>query len=165
MNGKDDNERYAITAVILVVLATVVAVLGLAIYRSTHPATGATPAPASSSAGINPFGNAPMAANQPDALYFAAGSDLLPSDSDAILSRVAEMVRNQSGFVVLISSFVDETDRSEKSIDLAKRRATAVRHALEANGVEPDRLVVTGTSIAPGNTGTRQAQRVELRFQ
>ena len=165
MNSKDDDVRYAITAVILVVLATVVGVLSLAIYRSTHSATGIKPFPTSYDAGLSPMDVASVTFDQPDTLYFAAGSDSLPGDSDAILSRVAETVRSRSGFGVLISSFVDETDRSEKSVDLAKRRAAAVRHALEAYGVEPERLVVMGPTIALGDAGAGQAQRIELRFR
>ncbi len=54
-----------------------------------------------------------------------------------VLAKVADAARANGGVSVLISGFHDASGDPEKNADLAKRRAQAVRHALEANGVAP----------------------------
>ena len=66
---------------------------------------------------------------------------------------------------MLISGFHDATGNPEHNADLAKRRAQAVRHALEANGVSPSQLVLDKPQETTGGADAREARRVEMRLQ
>jgi outer membrane protein OmpA-like peptidoglycan-associated protein len=66
---------------------------------------------------------------------------------------------------VLISGFHDASGDPAQNAELAKNRALAVRHALEANGVAPDRLVMSKPAVTTGGGDPKEARRVELRVQ
>jgi outer membrane protein OmpA-like peptidoglycan-associated protein len=78
---------------------------------------------------------------------------------------VAEAARAQNGVSVLISGFHDATGNAQMNADLAKRRAFAVRHALEAYGVSPERLVMSRPELTTGGADDKEARRVELRLR
>ena len=106
-----------------------------------------------------------MAVNSAENLYFAAGSADLPSDASEKLARVADAARATAGSSVLISGYHDATGSAAKNAELAKQRALAVRHALEANGVSPERLMMSKPVETTGAGDPREARRVELRLQ
>ena len=161
MSSNDDEAtRYGLTVVAGVIGLVVLGVLALALSRvtgtpSASSATAATPTSAAAEAGFAP----------PEKLYFAVGSDALPAGSDAVLARVADAARAQNGVSVLISGFHDATGNPEMNADLAKRRAFAVRHALESYGVSPDRLVMNRPELTTGGADDQEARRVELRLR
>ena len=165
MSSKDVGTRYALAGVVGVVSLVVIGVAALAIGQATHKTPPATLVSDSASSP----GTAALAHGggfaPPDTLYFAVDSEVLPPDSDEVLTRVAETVRAQNGVTVLISSFHDATGDPDVTADLAKRRATSVRHALEANGVAPDRLVMNRPEMAAGSATSKDARRVELRLR
>jgi outer membrane protein OmpA-like peptidoglycan-associated protein len=121
-------------------------------------ATVATPQAAVARAAVVP-------ANAAENLYFAVGSADLPSDSNEKLARVADAARANAGTSVLISGYHDATGSAAKNAELAKLRAVAVRHALEANGVAPDRLQMSKPVETTGGTDPKEARRVEMRLQ
>jgi outer membrane protein OmpA-like peptidoglycan-associated protein len=98
-------------------------------------------------------------------VYFEVDSDALPADAVEVLNRVADAARGKPGTTVLISGFHDATGNPEHNADLAKRRAQAVRHALEANGVSPSQLVLDKPQETTGGADAREARRVEMRLQ
>ena len=97
--------------------------------------------------------------------YFASGSDALPEGAAQQLVELADAVRGQPGKAVLISGFHDASGDPAKNAELAKNRALAVRHALEANGVAPDQLVLAKPALTPGGGDPREARRVEVRLR
>ena len=64
-----------------------------------------------------------------------------------------------------ISCYHDASGDAAQNAELAKNRALAVRHALEANGVAPDHLVMDKPIVATGGTDAREARRVEVRLR
>lgn len=167
-SNDDDATRYGLAVVAGVIGLVVVGVLALALSRlagtpsgssATASATAAMPTSMPTSAAAE-AGFAP-----PEKLYFAVGSDALPAGSDAVLARVADAARAQNGVSVLISGFHDATGNPEMNADLAKRRAFAVRHALESYGVSPDRLVMNRPELTTGGADDQEARRVELRLR
>ena len=103
--------------------------------------------------------------NAAENLYFAVGSADLPTDAIEKLARVADAARANAGTSVLISGYHDATGSAAKNAELAKLRAVAVRHALEANGVSPDRLQMSKPVETTGGTDPKEARRVEMRLQ
>ncbi len=64
--------------------------------------------------------------------------------------------------MVLISGFHDASGDAAHNAELARNRALAVRHALEANGVSPDRLVLDPPIAVAGGV---EARRVDVRLR
>jgi outer membrane protein OmpA-like peptidoglycan-associated protein len=98
-------------------------------------------------------------------LYFVVGSAQLPSDAAEVLGRVSDKARNLSSASVVISGFHDATGSATKNAELAKQRALAVRHALEANGVSPGQLVMSKPEMTKGKGDAREARRVEVHLR
>ncbi len=151
-DANDDVQNYALAVLAGVVALVVAGVIALAVSTSRN----AVPAKPASVA-------APQEA-QPR-VYFEVDSDALPADAAEVLNRVADAARGKPGTTVLISGFHDATGNPEHNADLAKRRAQAVRHALEANGVTPSQLVLDKPQETTGGADAREARRVELRLQ
>ena len=154
-DANDDAQNYALAVIAAVVALVIAGVLTLSISRSGPPKAPKAPAQAAA---------APAAAAAPR-VYFEVDSDALPGDAAELLARVAEEARAKPGAAVLISGFHDASGDPEHNADLAKRRAQAVRHALEANGVAPAQLVLDKPQQSLGGGDAREARRVELRIQ
>ena len=160
----DDGQNYALMVLAGLLALVVAGVLGLAVSRGLGGAakgnTGAAANTAAQSAATQLVVGAPEGR-----VYFETGSDALPADASEVLVKVADAARAQGGKVVLISGFHDASGDAATNAELAKRRALAVRHALEANGVAPDRLVMDKPSVTTGGADAREARRVEVRLR
>ena len=156
----DDAQNYALMVLAGVVALVVAGVIALAVSTTM----GDTPKPVAVAAAQAPAGMDQQGAPE-GRIYFELGSDALPSDASELLVKVADTARAQAGKVVLISGFHDATGDAARNAELAKNRALAVRHPLEANGVAPDRLVMDKPMVTTGGTDEREARRVELRLR
>ena len=154
-DANDDTQNYALGTIAAVVALVIAGVLTLAISRSGPPKAPAAAAAATTAA----------AAAALPRVYFEVDSDVLPADAAEVLARVAEAARANPAAAVLISGFHDATGNPEHNADLAKRRAQAVRHALEANGVPAAQLVLDKPQQTLGGGDPREARRVELKVQ
>jgi outer membrane protein OmpA-like peptidoglycan-associated protein len=152
----DDAQNYALMVLALVIGLVVAGVLALA---------AATSLGRGGKASIRPEA-ATVALAEPDGrIYFDLGSDALPVDASAVLVRVADAARADPGKVVQISGYHDASGDAAQNAELAKKRALAVRHALEANGVAPDHLVMDKPVVTTGGSDAREARRVEMRLR
>ena len=160
MNGQDDESQSFALMVLAGLLALVIGgVLALAIWstqRATPPAKAAT----STSAMVGTDASAPDAR-----VYFETGSDALSNQAQAALASAADAARADGSKSLLISGFHDTSGDAAQNAELAKRRAIAVRHALEANGVTPDRLVLDKPALTTGSADAREARRVDVRLR
>jgi len=172
----DDAQNFALMVLAGVVALVIAGVLALAISTTGGPAAkgGAVAAAAmpgaSAAAGADAQQAAPGAAvpglGEADArIYFELASDSLPPDAAAELARIADAARADPGKVVLISGYHDESGDAARNAELAKNRAFAVRHALEANGLARERLVMDKPRVTLGGADAREARRVEMRLR
>ena len=172
----DDAQNFALMVLAGVVALVIAGVLALAIATTgdrpgkaaaaaavsgpaTAGATGATAEAAAPGAAVPALGEAD------GRIYFELASDALPADAAAELARIADAARADPGKVVLISGYHDESGDAAKNAELAKKRAFAVRHALEANGVALNRLVMDKPRVTLGGADAREARRVEMRLR
>jgi outer membrane protein OmpA-like peptidoglycan-associated protein len=159
----DDAQNYALMVLAGVVALVVAGVIALA-AATTMGGTSRVAAPGAA-------GNAaaPRASGDPSApagrIYFELGSDALPGGASELLAKITDGAREQAGKRVLISGFHDASGDAAKNAELAKNRALAVRHALEANGVSPERLVMDKPAVTTGGADAREARRVEVRLR
>ncbi|MBC8057173.1 MAG: OmpA family protein [Rhizobiales bacterium] len=154
----DETQNYALMVLAGVVTLVIAGVLGLAVTKGSGSGSGGMTAANAAAAQI-------VAGAPEGRVYFAIGSDALPAESSAVLVKVADAARMESGKVVLISGFHDASGDAAANAELAKKRALAVRHALEANGVAPDRLVMDKPLLTSGGADAREARRVEMRLR
>ncbi|MBX3606404.1 MAG: OmpA family protein [Piscinibacter sp.] len=152
-DSNDDVQNYA-----LAVLAAVVALVIGGVITLAASSSGAKRAAAAAAA---------QAAVPDDAerVFFAVDSDQLPPEAMDTLARIAEAARANPNASVLISGYHDASGDPARNADLAKRRAQAVQHALEANGVTPNQLVLDKPRETIGGSDPREARRVELRVR
>ena len=151
----DDGQNYALMVLAGLLALVVAGVLALAVSTTMGKSGKTTPQPAAMAGAAEPEGR----------VYFELGSDALPADASAVLVRVADAARADSGKVVQISGYHDASGDAAQNAELAKKRALAVRHALEANGVAPDRLVMDKPVMTTGGADAREARRVEMRLR
>lgn len=155
----DASQNYALMVLAGLVALVIAGVLALATSKGTGGSAKAKPG--ASNAVVTP-----LVVGEPDGrVYFELGSDALPVEASEILVRVADTARMQVGKAVLISGFHDTSGDAAVNAELAEKRALAVRHALEANGVAPDRLVLDKPMVATGGADARAARRVEVRLR
>ena len=159
----DDAQSYALMVLAGVVAMVIAGVIALAVSttKGRAPAESANVATAAEQASPSK-GDAAV----PDGrIYFETGSAALPPSATDVLTLVADAARASPGKSVLISGYHDATGDAAQNAQLAKERALAVRHALEANGVSPDRLVLDKPMAITGGGDAREARRVELRLR
>jgi len=166
MNDQNDEaQNYALMVLAGVVALVVAGVMALAV-STTIGDKAKVAVPAAVTAAVADGAPAAAVAGESDGrVYFESGSDALPAEATVVLAKVADLARAQAGKVVLISGFHDASGDADKSAELAKNRALTVRHALEANGVAPDHLVMDKPVVMPGGAGAGEAHRVELRLR
>ena len=178
-NG-DDQQRFALGLVFTLVAAVVASVVGFAAQRSglavattvpasataaTAAAVDATPAP------LEPAALAPaavvlteQAAVRVDGnrvkFFFAKGkTDVAPGAQEA-LATVLEGVK--AGQRIRISGFHDATGDAALNVELAKRRAVAVRDLLLNLGVDEALLELVKPEHTLANGSNDKARRVEV---
>lgn len=100
---------------------------------------------------------------------FRSGSAQLTPGSMAILTRMADLLKQHSQVRIEVRGHTDATGSPELNRELSQRRAVAVRDALILLGVAPSRITAVGYGpdypIAPNNTaeGRQKNRRVELQ--
>jgi outer membrane protein OmpA-like peptidoglycan-associated protein len=102
-------------------------------------------------------------------IYFDSGSDRIRDESNAVLEDIAKMLRQNAGWSLAVEGHTDNLGGDAYNVDLAKRRAAAVKQALVAHyKVDAKRLHPTGFGASkPKDTndtveGRAHNRRVEL---
>lgn len=156
MNDSSDELQTHVLLVVAGVVALVLAgVLAIAIKGGS-----ATTAARSGRSGVlaGPSADAPQGR-----IRFNAGSVALPADAEQVPAPIVDAVRADSASVVLVFGCHEDGVAPGASAVLADKRAQAVRHALEADGVPANRLLIDEPSLARGNG--HDAGCVELRVR
>ena len=155
----DDSQNYALIVLAGLVALVIGGVIALAASRGLGGSAKAPPDASRQAASL-------LVVGRPEGrIYFELGAVALPADASSVLVNFADSARMQPGKVVLISGFHDASGDVAVNADLAKKRAQAVRHALEANGVAPERLLMDKPAVTAGGADAREARRVEMRLR
>ena len=169
--GGTGRNKFARRGGLVVALLLVFALFGVYLgwgRRAIEPPVAATPAlPAATVAGPSASAPADAATVPADAasatqgrIGFASGSARLPAGASDLLVRIADAVRLVPGGKVEIVAW---RPAGADSL-VARERAEAARHALEANGVLPGQMRVV-VQEAPAGTAAAEAERVELQVR
>jgi outer membrane protein OmpA-like peptidoglycan-associated protein len=123
---------------------------------------GARAAAAAVPAGADAFIDAPLTGTIAGTFYFAVGKADLPADAPAVLGTIKAAAG--AGKKLLISGFHDATGDPAFNAELAKNRAKAVRAALQAEGITPERTLLRKPESTTGDGSNQEARRVEVRL-
>jgi outer membrane protein OmpA-like peptidoglycan-associated protein len=93
-------------------------------------------------------------------VYFAPASASLDANAMQVLRLAAGQA---TGAATLdVTGYVDRNGARDANVDLAKRRATAVRDALVAAGVPADRVRLRPPADIVGSGSDAEARRVDV---
>ena len=121
--------------------------------------TPPAPSAAASAKGKGP--NYPAAATSSVAILFPTGSATLDTGAQRAV-RIAASAYVGIGTQINITGYADKSGNAAANVELAKKRAQAVRDELVALGVEPRRIVMVAPVSVTGSGPDDQARRVDL---
>ena len=97
-------------------------------------------------------------------LNFATDSASLPSDAEATVSALAQILTAYPKAKVQLNGYADATGSDPRNTQLGAQRAQAVSQALQAQGVTADRIkTATGGASNPVDTNATSQGRAENR--
>lgn len=109
-----------------------------------------------------------------DALYginFETGSDVLNESSFSVLDNVANLMKLNGNYNLIIEGHTDSQGDDALNLNLSEKRANAVKNYLVSKGVETSRLTAIGYGetqpVADNDTpeGRAKNRRVELKVK
>jgi outer membrane protein OmpA-like peptidoglycan-associated protein len=98
-------------------------------------------------------------------VYFDVDQTALPAGADAALSSVIAYLQTNPGTTAVISGYHDPTGDQAANEELAKNRATSVRDALMAAGIEESRIDMQKPVVTTGGGTLEDARRVEVTIR
>ena len=96
-------------------------------------------------------------------LYFASTKHDLPGDVANRLAKVIEYLGANPTARVALSGFHDRFGSRSYNLQLAEKRAAAVRQALEKAGIRANRIVLKKPTETTGSGKSDEARRVEVK--
>ena len=102
----------------------------------------------------------PAAASGTATVYFAPGSAALDANAMQVLRLAAAQAPGAAALEV--TGYVDRSGARDANVELAKRRATAVRDALLGAGLAADRVRLKPPADIVGSGTDAEARRVEI---
>jgi membrane fusion protein (multidrug efflux system) len=94
-------------------------------------------------------------------VHFDAGKSALDAEAVRLLKGFAPAMKAGTN-PIDVTGFADRTGNRAANVDLAKRRAIAVRDALVAEGIAADRVRLKPPQDVTGTGSDRDARRVEI---
>jgi outer membrane protein OmpA-like peptidoglycan-associated protein len=131
-----------------------------AVQAAAAPAMTTTVAPSLEDA----FVDVALTGNVLGTVYFAVGKAELPSDAGVAIAAIKQAAGASPDKKLLISGFHDASGDPVKNAELAKNRAKAMRAALQAEGIAPERTVMRKPESTTGDGNAQEARRVEVRL-
>ena len=161
MGSQDDDNTGLVLGLLFALITLVIAfVIGIAALRGIHK-----PAPAKAPVVVVVTDDAASVQVVGDLVtfFFASGQATLAGGTNEALADVVKAVA--AGKKAVLSGFHDSTGDPEKNVELAKKRAFAVRDALTALGVAADKIELKKPENTLATGADKQARRVEVAVQ
>ncbi len=154
----DDNQGAGLVVVAAVVAAVVVGVVTLGAFKALPSAPAAQPVVAVAMDAAD--GASVKVENGVVKFYFASGKADLATGAQAALADVVAAAA--AGKSLAVSGFHDATGDAAQNAELAKLRAFAVRDALQALGVAPEKIELKKPEETLATGANAEARRVEV---
>ena len=161
----DSQQRFALGFLFGLIALIVSTVLGVVVYKR-----GIADAPKAPAAAVVAAGGAAVVVEDVASVvveggvvkfYFATGkADLAAGANEALVEVVKGVI--EGGKMATVSGFHDATGDAALNVELAKRRALAVRDALKALGVAEEKVELKKPEATQGTGSNAEARRVEV---
>ena len=161
MGSQDDDNTGLVLGLLFALITLVIAfVIGITALRGIHK-----PAPAKAPvvAAVTDDAASVQVVGDLVTFFFASGQATLAGGANEALADVVKAVA--AGKKAVLSGFHDSTGDPEKNVELAKKRAFAVRDALTALGVAADKIELKKPENTLATGADKQARRVEVAVQ
>ena len=161
---RNSSRTWAIAAVAVLVVIAIAGIVLAGLRGRGAPAGTPADADATQSAASVMTGHDPAAAVEaalgPNQVSFAPDSDQLSEAAKVKLIRFAESARKAKREVIIASTVEAGVDK--RRMELAQKRAFAVRGVLEANGLALGTMQIKIAEVAFGLVTANEANRVDL---
>ncbi len=166
LDDVDDGARIGVWTALGVVAFLLFGLLGGLALRSLHGKAAPAPAatPVATLEVVEALYEGPLAGDVIGTIYFATAETALPAEAGAVVDAVKAAAEAGATRQLVLSGFHDATGDPAKNAELAKNRAKAVRAALHAAGLAPQRVLLRKPEVTTGDGDDRQARRVEIRL-
>jgi membrane fusion protein (multidrug efflux system) len=126
------------------------------------PAAGRSPSPGSAGAvTAAPATGTPMANSANVSVFFGSGSATLDANAQQLVRSIVS-AQMASGPVLEVTGYVDRRGDHAVNVELARRRAVAVRDALFQAGMPGDRVRLKPPADIVGGARDAEARRVDI---
>jgi outer membrane protein OmpA-like peptidoglycan-associated protein len=98
-------------------------------------------------------------------LYFATDVAAVSDEGQGALRAAIAAAKAHPASKLAVSGFHDKTGNADQNHELAKQRATTVRDALVAAGIDVARIDLRKPEVTEGGADDREARRVEVRVE
>ena len=146
-----------VAAILAVVVLIMVAIAGIVL--ADRQRAGST----DGRAGSTDHAGAPPTVKPVD-VRFEPGSDKVPPAARTPIAEFAEAARSAGGLVRVISRYATGDARLQ-NFDLAKSRAGALQHAMEADGVDIRKVQIELSEVPAAGVGSGDVDRLQLLLQ
>lgn len=111
--------------------------------------------------------------NISDKMLFNTGSSRISSNANAVLNKIAQIVKSRPDLDVMVEGYTDNvainTDCIDDNWDLSVKRATSVVRALQQNfGIDPNKLIAAGrgefNALTTNDTSENRAKNRRTRI-
>ena len=157
LRARRTSSRTLATVAAAALIAIAVAGIVIAVLRGQSKESDR--AAASAAAASAP--KSPQYAGDLNHIVFAPDSDQLSPAAVPHIKQMAESTKDATRVIVLSGKIESASDRTAR-MDLAKKRITVVRRALQAHGIEPGRLRVEVAEYPVGVVPPREADIIEM---
>ena len=124
-------------------------------------AAAAEPAVQAQAAAGLPAAVSDGAVSNPNEIRFAPGSDKLPPAANESIARFAETARGSGSGVRLSTRFLTGANKA-RDFELARARVASVSHALQADGLGPEKIQSELVEVPAGALDAAAVDRVDL---
>ena len=144
--GKTSRDLAIVAIIVLIVIA------GAGLLQATRERAVPDPSTSQDAAGMTSANHVAG----PNDVLFEESSDRLPADANAKLAVIAETARVENKALTLAV----QVENVPGALELARRRADVVRHALEANGIAATSIKSQITATSKGAASPQRIDRV-----
>lgn len=101
----------------------------------------------------------------PIKLYFDSGKTALPADASISLAAIVDWLKSHPESKAVLSGYHDPKGNKAFNEELAKERAESVEDALEAAGIDEERVDKRKPQSVDGGADLAEARRVEVSIE
>ena len=173
LDQEDEGTRIGVWVIIGVLFLVITGVLGGVALRQMHKNAAATalaaapvaPAAAPMAAAVEEvLIDGPVSGELVGTLYFESGSAARPADAATAVAAAQKALADAPAKKLVLSGFHDASGDPAVNAELAKKRAMAVRDAVQAAGADAARVGLRKPESTTGDGNAQEARRVELRL-